>query len=91
MAMRDKNGENASERIARKFLSGEHVNECNTKSIIYARSIRALRLYNAEIAFIAVGVLFINDYHQFSDSKLTKEHKQALREQAKKLGIEISE
>ena len=91
MAMRDKNGENANERIARKFLRGERVNECNTKSIDQARGTRSLRLCNAEIAFIAAGILFINDYHQFSDSRLTKGRKQALRMQAKSLGIEIRE
>ncbi len=80
MAQRDKNGETASERIARKFLSGEGVNECNTTTTTEGRKIH-LQLYYSRIATFDLKkrTVFIYNNHQFSGSRLSNERKQAIR------------
>lgn len=94
MAQRDKNGENASERIARKFLDGQTINECNTVSTNDSiEGIVNLLLYNSLIARYCKETkkLLINNDHQFSGSRLTKERKHALEIEANKLNITVIE
>lgn len=92
MAQRDKNGETASERIARKFLAGEEVNECNTYTIKIVNGTNLI-LYNSRIAWLndARDYLHIYDDHQFSGSRLTKERKHAIITQAKRMGKIVEE
>jgi len=90
MAQRDKNGETASQRIARKtFEQGmkawfKDANTQNRYGNIY--------LYGTKIAEYrvdSVKYLFIVKNHDFVGSRLTKERKQALINEANKRNVTV--
>jgi len=90
MAQRDKNGENASERVARKFLNGEAFTDCNTTSTPACLG-HNLSLYGTQIAWIngAKTLVRILGDHAFDDSRLTKERKRAIVFLAGRKGIKV--
>lgn len=102
MNQRDKNGETASERIARKVFEGEGVSECNTVTV-YKPSSKAgcfhvnIILYGTPIARLFLNTedkpetlrILRNELHL--DTRLTRSRKQALRNEAVRRGVKVVE
>lgn len=92
MAMRDKNGENADERTARKFFDGtlDRV-DCNCVQLDTEHT-RTFVLHSTWIATLSqTGLRIRGEDHAFSGSRLTKSRKHALKLEAKRRGIAVLE
>jgi hypothetical protein len=98
MYMRDKNGEHASQRIARKVFDREQVKECNTRTIrnglpLYIST--DILLHNTKIAEVwecgktGKRKLYVMNGHQFDGTRLTKARKHELVKRANKLDVEV--
>lgn len=92
MYMRDKNGETASERVARKFLSGELYGktDCNTELEIDHRGRIYMTLYGTRIAWAVSGRVHIMSGFPMSDTALTKARQRALERMARAQGITVT-
>lgn len=98
MAQRDRNRENASERIARKVFERKQVNECNTRTIRNSLPLYIstdILLYGAKIAELyeegSTGMckLYIYIGHTQSGTRLTKDRKQALINEARRRNVPV--
>jgi hypothetical protein len=90
MYMRDKNGEHASERVARKFLDGDFTRpDCHTATEVADGGRVYMTLYGTRIAYMVSGVVYILSGFPFSGSALTKARQAALANRALRLGLKV--
>lgn len=90
MNMRDKNGETASERIARKAFEGHCFTDCNTTVEPEADSESvAVRLYGTKIASIGGQYIAFRLAHPCDGTMLTKSRKRALEREALRRGYSV--
>jgi len=92
MNMRDKNGETASERVARKFLSGELYGktDCNTELEIGHGGRVYMTLYGTRIAWAVSGRVHIMSGFAMSGTALTKSRQRALESAAMAQGMSVT-
>jgi hypothetical protein len=91
MAQRDKNGETASERVARRFLDGDLYGkrDANCELEIANGGRIYLTLYGTRIAYAVSGVVYILTGFKHSGTKLTKDRQKAVMDLALKRGMTV--
>jgi len=93
MYMRDKNGEHASQRVARKFFNGDLLGkvDCNTSCEIDDGGRIYMTLYGTRIAYAVSGRLYLLSGFAQSGSALTKARQRALVARAHELGLTVKD
>lgn len=93
MNMRDKNGETASERCARKFLNGTLYGQrdCNTEMLVADGGRVYMTLYGTKIAYRVDNKVYLLSNFSNSGTMLTKSRQRALERAALNAGLTVEE
>ena len=92
MTQRDKNGDTASERVAKKFLSGELYGkkDANTTMEVANGGRLYMLFYGTRIARAVSGAVHILSGFEHSGTKTTKERQHALVVEAQRQGMVVT-